>query len=122
VEKSILVIDDDRLVTNTLRNLLSRGGYSARASNSGDEALDEIFEGNHFDLIVCDLRLPGINGIEVMKRIREYLKSKNRPQIPTIFITGYANGELHNEAKKLGKVFLKPFDNREFLKEIKEHL
>jgi len=118
--KNILVIDDDRLVAHTLGNLLSKEGYSATASEDGFKALDEIFSENKFDLIICDLRLPGIDGFETVKRIKEYLKEKNKPDIPVIFITGYT--DLYERAKEWGKVLFKPFDNEEFIKIVKEYL
>jgi len=122
MEKSILVIDDDRLVTHALGNLLARQGYSATASEDGYGALDEIFKDRDFDLIICDLRMPGIDGVETAKKIREYLKSKDRPQIPIIFITGYADSDLHIKAKGLGKVLLKPFETDDLLNNISEYL
>jgi len=121
-EKSILVIDDDRLVTHTLGNLLAREGYSATASEDGYKALDEIFKDRDFDLIICDLRLPGIDGIEVIRKIREYLKAKNRPPIPVIFITGYTDSDLHIKAQDLGKVLFKPFDTKDLLENISDYI
>jgi len=118
--KNILVIDDDRLVSHTLGRLLSREGYSATASEDGFRALEEIISENKFDLIICDLRLPGIDGFETVKRIKEYLREKKLPDIPVIFITGYT--DLYDKAKELGRVFFKPFDNEEFIKSIKECL
>ena len=122
MEKSILVIDDDRLVTHTLGNLLFKQGYSATASEDGYKALDEIFKGKNVDLIICDLRLPGIDGFETVKRIKQYLKANNKPDIPVIFITGYTDTDLHIKAKDLGKVIYKPFDNKELLDSIIEYI
>jgi len=122
MEKSILVIDDDRLVTHTLSNLLFKEGYSATASEDGYKALDEIFKGKNIDLIICDLRLPGIDGFETVKRIKQYLKANNKQDIPVIFITGYTDTDLHIKAKDLGKVLYKPFDNKELLDSIIEYI
>ncbi|MCX7661476.1 MAG: response regulator [Candidatus Omnitrophica bacterium] len=117
--KNILVIDDDGLVAKSLCNLLKKSDYSAEALGDGFEALEAIAN-THFDLIIVDIKMPGIDGVETAKRIKELLKRKNRPDIPVIFITGYS--ELSEKAKSLGKVFLKPFDNEEILKTVKEHL
>lgn len=122
MEKSILIIDDDRMVTHAIGNLLAKENYSAKASYDGYDALDEIIKERHFDLIVCDIRLPGLNGVETVKKIKERLKALNKPDVPVIFITGYTDPELHAEAQKLGKLFLKPFDNKEFLEAIKEYI
>ena len=120
--KDILIIDDDRLVTHTLSNLLFKQGYSATASEDGYKALDEIFKGKNVDLIICDLRLPGIDGFETVKRIKQYLKANNKQDIPVIFITGYTDTDLHIKAKDLGKVLYKPFDNKELLDSIIEYI
>ena len=122
MEKAILVIDDDRMVTRAIGNLLSKENYSAIPSENGYDALEQILTERHFDLIVCDIRLPGMNGIETVKKIKEYLKKMNKPDIPTIFITGYSDSDLHAEAQKIGKLILKPFDNRDFLEIIKEYI
>lgn len=122
MEKSILIIDDDRMVTYALTHLLAKEGYSATASQDGYGAFDEVIRQGKFDLIVCDLRLPGINGLEAVKKIKEYLKSKNEPDVPAIFITGYIDTELHLQAQELGKVLFKPFDNKDLLKSITEYI
>ncbi|MCM8782716.1 MAG: response regulator [Candidatus Omnitrophica bacterium] len=122
MEKKILVIDDDSMVTQAIGNLLEKANYSATASQDGYEALDKIIEERNFDLIVCDIRLPGINGVETVKRIKERLKALNKPDIPVIFITGYADEEVNAEAQKIGKLIYKPFDNKDFLKIIKEYI
>ena len=120
--KKILVIDDDSMVTKAISNFLGKEGYSSAASQDGYEALDRVIKEMDFDLIVCDIRLPGINGIETVKKIKEHLKSMNKPDVPVIFITGFADTDLHEEAKKIGKLFFKPFDNRDFLESIKEYI
>lgn len=118
--KNILVIDDDRMVTYALSNLLSKEGYSATTSGDGYDALDKVLKEGEFDLIVCDLRLPGIDGLETVKKIKEYLKANNKPDVPVIFITGYTDTGLHIKAEALGRIFFKPFENKEFLKSIEE--
>lgn len=118
--KNILVIDDDRMVTYALSNLLTKDGYSATASQDGYDALDKVLKKESFDLIVCDLRLPGIDGLETVKKIKEYLKANNKPDVPVIFITGYTDTDLHIRAQTLGKVFFKPFENKELLESIEE--
>ncbi len=120
--KKILVIDDDSMVTRSLSNLLAKEGYSATTSQDGYDALDKIIRERDIDLIVCDIRIPDINGIEVVKRIKERLKDMNKPDVPVIFITGYTDIELHIEAQNLGKLFLKPFDTKDFIDSIKEYL
>jgi two-component system, NtrC family, nitrogen regulation response regulator NtrX len=122
MEKKILVIDDDSMVTRAISNLLTNANYSTTASQDGYDALDKIILETDFDLIVCDIRLPGINGVETVKKIKERLKALNKPDVPVIFITGYVDEEINVEAQKIGKLIYKPFDNKDFLEIIKEHL
>ena len=113
--KNILIIDDDGLVTKSLCSLLGKAGYSTNASENGFDAIEKIKD-THIDLIIADIRMPEINGVQTIKRIKELLKSKNKPDIPVIFITGYTDSKVNLEAKELGEVIFKPFDYQEFLK------
>lgn len=116
--KKILIVDDDKTVTLSLSNLLAKAGYSATSSYDGNDALNKVIKESDFDLIVCDIRLPGMNGIETVEKIKQYLKDNNKPDVPVIFITGYADTDLHLKAQDLGKLFLKPFDNKELLEDV----
>ncbi|MFA5411083.1 MAG: response regulator [Candidatus Omnitrophota bacterium] len=115
--KNILVIDDDGLVTKSLCDLLHKTGFSADALENGLDAIEKIKD-THVDLIVVDIRMPGIDGVETVKRIKEILKARHKPDIPVIFITGYSDARANVEAKELGEVMFKPFDNKEFLEQI----
>lgn len=119
--KNILVVDDDGMVTKSLCGLLKKSGYSADAAGDGFDAIEKIND-THIDLIVIDLRMPGMNGVQTVKKIRELLKSRNKADIPVIFVTGYADSELHLEAQRLGKVFIKPLDNKDLLEGIEEYI
>lgn len=112
--KNILVIDDDGMVSKSLCGLLNKSGFSAEALENGFDAIERIKD-THIDLIVVDIRMPEIDGVETVKRIKEILKSKHKPDIPVVFITGYSDSKANVEAKELGKVVFKPFDNQEFL-------
>lgn len=112
--KNILIIDDDGLVTKSLCDLLTRSEYSAEALNNGFDAIEKIKD-THVDLIIVDIRMPGINGVETVKKIKDVLKSKHKRDIPVVFITGYTESKETAEAKQLGDIIYKPFDNKEFL-------
>jgi CheY-like chemotaxis protein len=115
--KNILIIDDDGLVTKSLCGLLNNAGFSADALDNGFDAIDRIKD-THIDLIVVDIRMPEINGVETVKKIKTELKARGRPDIPVVFITGYTDSKENIEAHELGKVMFKPFDNRDFLNNI----
>ena len=95
--KNILVIDDDGLVTKSLCGLLEKSGFSADSSENGADAI-ELVKDTHIDLIIADIRLPGINGVETVKKIKELLKIKHKKDVLVIFITGYADSEINAEA------------------------
>ncbi|MFW9930526.1 MAG: response regulator [Candidatus Thorarchaeota archaeon] len=123
MSKKILVIDDEKLVVESLKKLLKREGYEAHLARSGSEAMEHLTT-NDFDLVVSDIRMPDINGIEIVKKIRAYLKENGKPAIPEILITGYASKENMEEAEKLNVAdyIYKPFNIKDFLDVIKRNL
>ena len=116
MRKSILLIDDNHLVVKSLERLLVTEGYDVITVENGRDALDAI-EKKSFDLVISDIRMPGIDGVDTICKIREDFQRKDKKQIPEIFITGYAEGESYDKAKGLNAAgFLyKPFDKNEFL-------
>jgi len=121
--KKILVIDDEELVSESLKKLLKREGYNANVAKNGVEAMEQIKKSD-FNLIVSDIRMPDINGIEIVRKIREYLKQNGKQPIPEILITGYASNENMEEAKKLNVAdyIYKPFNIKDFLDVVRRNL
>ncbi len=119
--KQVLLIDDDELVLKTLANFLKIYGYNVELAKDGEEALKKAEELT-FDLIIADVRMPGIDGIETIKRIRETLQRKNRPAVPEIIITGYMDTHAQQEAEKLGiaDYIYKPFATVDFMRTVEE--
>ncbi len=117
--KKVLIIDDGPLVIKTLSRCLAGLKYHTDIAQSGRQALEKAKE-NDFDLIICDIRMPQMDGIETIRRIKQ-----NNPQyrsVPSIFITGYSGSvDVQKEAKELGSAgFLyKPFDLGEFTRLVK---
>ena len=76
------------------------------------------------DLIICDIRMPETDGIELIKQVKATRKGEDKPDIPVIFITGYASEDAPIEAIKLGAkdYILKPFDLDRLLESVKENL
>ncbi|KPK43041.1 MAG: hypothetical protein AMJ78_00315 [Omnitrophica WOR_2 bacterium SM23_29] len=121
--KSILIIDDEQLVTKSLQKLLKKEGYNAVVATSGHEAIEKI-KSSEFDLIVSDVRMPSINGIETIEKIRQIRQESGKGHIPEILITGYADEDKYKSAIKLGvrDYLFKPFDTNKFLEVIKRNL
>jgi CheY-like chemotaxis protein len=121
--KKILVVDDEELIVRSLRKLLEKSGFTVFVAKNGRDAR-EMVEEESFDLIVADIRMPGINGVETVRSIYEYLKKENQDKIPALFITGYADDRVKAQAKALQPVayIYKPFDVPHFVNKIKEVL
>ena len=121
--KSVLLIDDDKIVLRSLAKFLEHHGYSLKVAESGEEALENIKKSN-FDLIITDIRMPGLNGIETIKRIREFNRENKRPVPGEVIITGYADPDIERQAEKLGitDFIYKPFATRQFLEIIENKL
>lgn len=121
ISKNILVIDDDASVLRSLTKLFKKEGHNVVCALSGKEAL-KIIEGCDFDLIIVDIRMPDIDGVETVENIKEITRSKGKLDIPVMFITGYADMEPIEKAKQLGEVVIKPFDLLDFLNRVKEQV
>jgi DNA-binding NtrC family response regulator len=103
---SILVVDDEPVVQNAVRWLLRSHGYEVDIAKSGEEALSRIAQ-QEFDVVVSDIRMPGLNGLDVLERSRAL-----RPNLSVILMTGYASLETAIEALRRGAsdYLRKPFD------------
>ena len=104
--KSTLIVDDEKNIRLALSMALEQLDIPVETVASGEEALDKIAAGG-YGMMLLDLRMPGLDGMEVLRRV-----VKERPEIKVIIITAYGSIDLAVEAMKLGAVdFLqKPFD------------
>ena len=104
--KPILIVDDEKNIRLTIAKALEGFGVDIGEADSGEEALSQIKEGD-YGVIILDLKLPGgMDGIEVLRRVRE-----TRPDIQVIMISAYGTVDSAVEAMKLGAVdfMQKPF-------------
>ncbi len=110
-KSKILLIDDELESCKALSHLLNQAGYEVAISDSGESALT-LLESQPFDLIISDLFLPGISGIDILKQIKD-----ESPETGVILVTGKASAETAVEAMKEGALdyITKPF-NFEHLK------
>jgi PAS domain S-box-containing protein len=99
----ILVVDDDDLVRETMAQQLEQRGFSVTAAASGAEALGAIVSNGPPDALVCDLSMPGMNGIDTIKRARALL-----PGLPCFLLTGYAGERTALESGNAFTLLLKP--------------
>lgn len=95
-KKTILIMDDEAGMRKLFTRILSRNGYKVLSSSDGEGGLD-LIKDNVIDLVLLDLRLPGIQGMDVLREIR-----KKGWDMPVIIITGFGDEESEKEAKRLG--------------------
>lgn len=110
VEKAnILVIDDEEVILDSCNQVLKKEGYTVKTARNGTEGL-KIFKRELFHLVLLDLKMPGMDGMEVLKKIKE-----EHPETPVIIITGYASIESAVEAMRMGAFDYidKPFSPKE---------
>jgi len=108
----ILVVDDESEFREAMRSLLTREGYNVTLAASGKEALGHLHHSS-FDLLITDMLMPEIQGIELLRKTKEW-----NEEIPVLMITGHSAIDDAVEAIKLGAedYLAKPFDNVELLR------
>lgn len=113
----ILIVDDEDEQRESIRTILESKGFMVGEASSGGEALD-LLEGEFYPLVLCDYIMPGINGLEVLKRIKKLYGES----IEVIIITGYGDVESAVEAMKLGAFgyFIKGNNPDELILEIEK--
>jgi DNA-binding NtrC family response regulator len=101
----ILIVDDEEGLRDGLSKLLEGEGYAVVAAETGEEAL-QILQQSHIDLVLTDMRMPGMDGIELLKKIRE-----RHGELGVIILTGYGQIESYIEAMNFGAIeyVSKPF-------------
>ncbi|MCD6518951.1 MAG: response regulator [Anaerolineae bacterium] len=107
----ILVVDDDPGICETMMDILMLEGYHVQVASQGEEAIAKCRE-EKYDVILLDIRMPGLDGVETLKEIKRI-----SPSVRVIMITGYEVGELAARAMEEGAeaVFRKPLDVATFL-------
>ena len=103
---TILIVDDEKSMRDFLKILLSKEGYQVMAAGDGEQALS-LLSKNHIDLVISDIRMPGISGLELLARIRD-----GENHIPVIMITAFASPNDAVQAMKNGAYdyISKPFN------------
>jgi CheY-like chemotaxis protein len=121
--KPILLIDDDELVLQSLGMLLESRGYEVEKARNGFEALEKA-EHREFFLVISDIRMPGMDGIELLQKLRETNAQRKRKPVPEILITAYTDENAYLRALKLKVTdyFYKPFDIGQFLAAVEKQL
>ncbi|MBO9622307.1 MAG: PAS domain S-box protein [Sphingomonas sp.] len=111
--RSILVVDDDPLVLANTIAMLEELGHRTYAAVSAEDALYQIERSCGFDLVMTDQLMPGMTGLELIKRVRQL-----QPELPTLLMTGFA--DLEDEERERVPTLRKPFDLKQLAKGIRD--
>lgn len=116
LQRSILLVDDDEALRETITDLLTISGYKVLIAGSGEECLELLHQGKP-DLIISDIMLPGIDGLTLYEQVSREPSSGAIP-----FMVMSAKAEMHQMLIERGletvKFVAKPFDTDEFLRQI----
>jgi DNA-binding NtrC family response regulator len=115
MEKSrILIVDDEAVVREGVRRILENDRYTVEACASGRAALD-LLQVKDFNMVITDLKMPGMGGLEVLKTIKIL-----QPEIPVIIITGYSTVDTAVDAMKNGAIdyIAKPFTPDQLIEKV----
>jgi DNA-binding NtrC family response regulator len=106
-EQTILVVDDETMILHVFKRLLSSEGYTVLTASNGKEAL-ELVRKKSVELVILDLKLPDMSGIDILRRIRRL-----RENVEVIVITGHGTMKTVRAAMRLGAYdyITKPFDD-----------
>jgi two-component system, cell cycle response regulator CpdR len=117
VPASILLAEDDDAMRQFVATALTRAGYSVTSRRTG-EAAETALEG-HYDLLIADVMMPGIDGIELARRARIV-----DPGLPVMFVTGFAHAALEDGKPIVPEALIlsKPFQLRELVRKVRELL
>ena len=111
----ILVVDDEDCIRDIMCCMLGPTGYQCTAASSGSEALAKLDSGREFDLLLCDLMMPGLNGLELLERA-----TQKCPQISTLLVTAADRKSGLDAVERKGcNYLLKPFTREQLLEAVR---
>lgn len=116
--KRLLIVDDQQGIRLLLNEVLKKEGYATYLAANGIEALS-FAEEHELDCVLLDMKIPGMNGVEILKRLKE-----KWPGLPVFMMTAYGELDIVQEALNLGAIryFTKPFDIFEVRDEVNKIL
>src|SRR6478735_12610800 len=114
----ILIIDDERGIRSTLKEILEYENYSVDEAEDGEKGLEQLAK-NKYDVVLCDIKMPKIDGMEVLERAKE-----NNPDVPFIMISAHGTIDTAVEATKKGAYdfLVKPPDLNRLLVSVRNAL
>jgi len=116
VQANILLVDDDDAVREVTAAILEDLGYEVRVAEGGQAALDELDRGQRLDLMMVDVAMPGMSGIDLTRAVHA-----RRPGLPVLLVTGYADNDAIAAVGE-ERIVLKPFRNEDLARKIRTAL
>ncbi|MCM2535713.1 response regulator [Neobacillus pocheonensis] len=118
MKEKILIVDDQFGIRILLNEVFQKEGYQTFQAANGIQALDIVTKHDP-DLVLLDMKIPGMDGIEILKRMKVL-----DPEIRVIIMTAYGELDMIQEAKDLGAIthFAKPFDIDDIRAAVKKHM
>lgn len=118
MEKKLLIVDDQFGIRALLHEVFKQEGYATFQAENGKNALEIVGKENP-DLVLLDMKIPGMDGLEILKEIKV-----NAPGTKVIMMTAYGELDMISEASNLGALrhFTKPFDIDELKEEVNKQL
>ena len=118
----ILVVEDEEFLSDIYKEILTDAGYSVETAAEGETAYQMLSQ-NHYDLVLLDVMLPGMDGKEIIKRLHQEKKISQQGRI--VLMTNLVQDALFSEVRKWGvkdHLIKSDFDPGEFLKTVKQFL
>jgi DNA-binding NtrC family response regulator len=114
---NVLLVDDEQAFVDTMTKRLSKRGLEVRTANSGAEALTALEGWKYVDVVVLDVKMPGMDGIDVLKQVKA-----GWPLVEVVMLTGHATVESAIEGMKLGAFdyLLKPCEIDDLMAKIRD--
>jgi len=118
-QRNILLVEDEESIRFMLQTKLMKSGYSVTTAANGLHAIQIVRSGKTFDLILCDLKMPGQNGLDFFIELR-----KRKVDTPLVILTGFPEKEkiLHAIRHGVRDVLLKPMPHAELISKIQDYL
>ncbi|MEW6102325.1 MAG: response regulator [bacterium] len=117
---AILIVDDDEIIVEILKELFEAEGYNVKKAFNGEEGVKEIYD-DGIDLVLLDIRMPKMNGYDVCKIIREHKETYN---LPVIVLTAHNTLEARERFKGMNieDIISKPFNPEYLIQRVKKAL
>jgi DNA-binding NtrC family response regulator len=114
---SVLLVEDSSLARRNIATFLERAGYQVAQADTGEDALRLLQTSGNFDVVVSDLRMPGmINGLDVLS-----FQSRIAPRTGSILMTAFGSDQIRDQTKELGASYMeKPIKLNSLLQEIEK--